>query len=716
MIAFLVLVSSTLALPDLTITEEYYYSPGVLAPDVNDSVGYSIVVTNVGDSVFEGSFTVASFLDNAFLRSETFSETTILAPGDSLVDRQYAYTNFEELGQHEINIVVDYYNDVEEFNEDNNDISIFVNVIEESTLIGDSFICLDESGDEFVNGFVRLENNNVPFRIDNDRCLNNNMILEFFCASNGSSSPNSNVILCENGCSDGVCVILTNEAPVLSFEDVIIDESDNSLIIINLEDYINDSNTNFDDLNISVDWLFNELNVPTEYNQENQELIINMYPEFSLDYHTPHLVIFNVEVSDNVNSVVQEVNISYETNYKALRGNMINLYSEEIVSDNNFMGEYNNVGEILVNEVLSSFIGFYPVDENPIIQIENPDYYTSRRNLYQALGEDDVVLDLTFVPNQTGGNEDVIEQGFTTSFGFVRFRWVDVPNLVICPFDSSNYQQVTPGAVQNAQTIMNDYLFDSTNGLMDPEDNLIIAETWGECLSYAVEGTLMVGWNHQVPGSGNNGYQAGADGIIYYSGATMRSSSAHPVVYAQEILQSIGPAQDLDEFGLPSVFNDPGATYPTDMDIQWMQRLYSRMPLNGVNDLDPIDIVRARVDSFFRIGDFVETRSFMDYTTLAGDKLIISKHLGFKPRGASSGVVNKAPKNARVEYFDLSSDIVDLDNAKSYRGILSSKDLKVIEDRFNVFNKKESKPQVSTKNLKTDKLDSESKKKDSLKK
>jgi len=173
---------------------------------------------------------------------------------------------------------------------------------------------------------------------------------------------------------------------------------------------------------------------------------------------------------------------------------------------------------------------------------------------------------------------------------------------------------------------------------------------------------------------------------------------ADPLVYTQEILQSIGVPDD-QELVIPSVFSEDNISYPTTMDIQWMQRLYSRQPLNAVNDLDPVDVVRGRVDSFFRRNnDFVETRSFLDYTTVDGVKLVVSKHLGFKPRGASSGVVSKIPKNALVEYFDLSnSDIVDLDNAESYRGVLSSKDLKIINDRLNVFsnNKPEKKVDVS---------------------
>ncbi len=125
---FSIVAASTVTKPDLIITDLQYYAPGVIAPKVGDYVGYKVTIQNQGNKEAKGPITIKAFLNDIYLRYETYSSDFTIQPGGSFVDTQYSYTKFDKVGDNKITIQVDSDNVIDESNENNNTLNKIINV------------------------------------------------------------------------------------------------------------------------------------------------------------------------------------------------------------------------------------------------------------------------------------------------------------------------------------------------------------------------------------------------------------------------------------------------------------------------------------------------------------------------------------------------------------------------------------------------------------
>ena len=398
--------------------------------------------------------------------------------------------------------------------------------------------------------------------------------------------------------------VVSDGSPIINLpESIIINEDDNHLIILDLEDYINDFESDFDELIINIEsssWSEED----GEIDIVDDELIINFFPALNLDYHVDNSVTFTISAEDLDDNYIEAVyTYEYEPEYKALHGNVVDVYTYENINDFEVIPD-NGLDNVLLEG--NEFIAFFNLDENPELNISSEGYYDSLRYI-NSIDNNDIELDFYIVPviydADYGG--DYLMDGFSRVFrmGFPGggvTRWLEQPTFCV---DTNNTYGYYPGPqdFNKVETTLG-YMAEFTNGLMTPFDGThLIYENNGTC-NPALNGQLgyiTIQWDPELPGLGGHGETHSANGLVVIAAGVYFNPPTIQDVVNQEVFQSTGASYDIDDdfvedFGPywppgESTFCDNIcilADEPTYFDMGWGSLAYSREPGNMFPDTD----------------------------------------------------------------------------------------------------------------------------------
>ncbi len=446
--------------------------------------------------------------------------------------------------------------------------------------------------------------------------------------------------------------VVSDGVPVVNLPELSVNELDDSLIVLDLEDFIVDYDTVFDDLVINledVSWS----SVDGDIFIVDDELIVNFFPELDLVYHQDNELSFTVVVDDGDNVVSQDLVWDYSADYRALKGTLVRMYNSTPLSDYDLFID-NDVDNVLVDG--EEFIAFFDYSVDALINVTSTDYYLSAREIRLTEFDDDVDLEFTVAPVQIDPelNDDRHELAFDETFrGFGgTLRYYSPPLIVIC--DYPYYENYNPSAaeVQLAVDAVN-WLDEFTDDFYVPVqgENLLIVNTFADCDYYYTHvNTLMIYWDPSIPFAGANGVIPYANYTMMFSHTIIRDSNVPFPVYLQEVFQAMGPTVDNNYFS-PSVFcEDCAMPYePTIIDLEWGHRHHSRQPRNQFNDID-----YYFVDGFEHVLGrkvYYEIREFED-VLYNGEKRIASKLLGYLKKGQdmkdSRDLIKFVPGGAKI--------------------------------------------------------------------
>jgi hypothetical protein len=453
--------------------------------------------------------------------------------------------------------------------------------------------------------------------------------------------------------------LLENVVPILILpQNLECNEEDNHMISIDLNNVIFDDSS-LEELSIDFDVVFSVENA--EYYVNDEVFTINFFPSLNLDFHQDNTALITLTVNDSINEVEITAEWTYEPEFKAVFGSMVDVYTYSVVGDFEVVPD-NGLEEVMYNN--DEFIAFFELGEAPKMSILKDNYYDSNR-LINNDSNGDVVYNFSLVPVQydTDYEGDWHEDGFSRVFrgsptGQSR-RWEE--EATFCVYDSDEYGY-DPGQsdFDKVETTLS-YVNEFTNELMDPLDSD------GEHLIYDQTGFCDPNQNDEfgydfivwypglaTPGAHSEVYAANGltiiRGLIFIKG-TM--GNVQPV-YNQEILQTMGATHDIDQYFLQNFdveYWPPGeSTFcdvicsltaePTYFDMAWGKRAYMRPVGNTMPDNDP--------DPAFRGVEFTEVVTYYSAYGEDGEKELFYKKLGYAPANQAIkrvDVLEELPKN-----------------------------------------------------------------------
>jgi len=467
-------------------------------------------------------------------------------------------------------------------------------------------------------------------------------------------------------------------------------EDNNHEIIINLEDYITDYDNDFDELDITItDEVWSAADASIEV--VGNELIIDFLPALNLDYHQDNTVTFTIKADDGVHSNEKKYSYSYMPEYKALLGNVTDLYYEDFVSD--FGVELFNGYDDLTIMDNNLFITFFNNDKSPKLSITQDDYYDSVRYINSEDSEDisyDFTLALIQLDVDYGG--DYLENGFTRVFRDGGFqggltRWESAS--IFCVHDSGSYgYNPGPSDFAKVETTLG-FVNEFTNELMDPFDGNHLLYDQDDFCDYQQNpefGYTFIYWDPSIPGAGEHGEMFAVNGVtIIKAVATLKDSYTGQSTYNQEIIQTLGPRHDIDSVFVQNYgpYWPPGEStfcdeipncstvnVPTWFDFKWGQMAYQREVGNKRFDNDPSALSPDSISN-----KFTEVLEFYEFN-IDGDKELFYKKLGYAPANQPikrKDVVTKLPSKAELIMYDYDAKEIKTKNNYQKNNIKKSK-------------------------------------------
>jgi len=450
--------------------------------------------------------------------------------------------------------------------------------------------------------------------------------------------------------------VVSDGTPLIDLPDGLETNEDNDHeIIVNLEDYITDYDNNFDELDITItDEVWSAVDASIEV--VGNELIVDFLPALNMDYHQDNTVTFTIKADDGVHSNEREYTYSYVPVYKALLGNVADLYSHEPITNFNIISP----NAINIKQEDEQFMAFYSNSENAKINISIDNYYESLRYIDF---DNDFEYKFTIIPYQyeAGFGGDPYEYGFNETVRFrtggqAMVRWETTP--IFCIDTSGNFGY-TP-LIADIQKVYNslEYADEFTLNLSNPmqnNDELIVDPI---CYDHAGNHDLgydVIMWNPAIPAAGLNGvsYDQTNGLIIIRGGVYLKDQYTGQSTYSQEIFQTFGVRQDLrdpsyGQYFPETIFCENGggcgtSSVPTNNDLAWGVRIYSRELGNLPFDEDPSYFGKENNDNVY-------TEVRLNYETFINNKKVrITKLEGYALEGMiydKNEIVDEVPKGA----------------------------------------------------------------------
>ena len=477
--------------------------------------------------------------------------------------------------------------------------------------------------------------------------------------------------------------VVSDGSPVVNLPEFSINELNDSLIVLDLEDFI--VADDFDDLIISLDdvsWSA----VDGSIDIVDDELIVDFFPLLDLVFHQDNVLSFTVVVDDGDTVVSQDLVWDYSVDHRALKGSLVRMYDSIPIVDYDLFVD-NDVGNVFIDD--EEFVAFFDYSVDALINVTADDYYLSAREIRLTEFDGDVDLDFTVAPVQIDPdlNDDRYELAFDETFRSysATIRYYEPPTVVIC--DYPYYENYNPSAVevQMAVDAVN-WLDEFTDDFYVPVqgENLLIVNTLSDCeYYYSHEGVMSIYWDPTLPFAGGNTVTPNADYTIHHSRVLIKNAGVTIATYLQEVFQAMGPTVDNNYFNSSIFCEDCTIPYePTSVDLEFGHRQHSRQTRNQFNDIDYYFVFTS--DNVFTGRNvYYEVREASD-VSINGEKMIASRLLGYLKKGDSfidaRDLLKSVPKGVKIIESPKMRDEVRV--FSKYESVMDEEKINKIEKLF----------------------------------